>query len=360
MTQIKLATFNTEWLALAFITGGWTNWAGNLLAAYPGGSLGGGRHGAIADVPDMCQRVAGVIRDTGAQIIGLEEAAPLKAMMELFVAQFLNNDYVVFHSNPNAQSICALVHRSIAPQVSAWKPDVPDHTNYWKDIPYYPWGTIKSGDRKAHKMARKPLLLRYEPQPGKELRMVVLHTKSKISKLKTRMQWDLREPAAVLDALNARAKLSAELFSLRQLFNRQFELGGTQQSLVLMGDFNDGPAAELMEREFMVHNILDELAGSLLYPQGYFHHAMTPQILRTAKSTHFSDPLEGGAMVEELIDHILVSHAVYEGAADFHLVADSCQVETQAYQNHFDPAQGEKKRQFRPSDHKPVSAVFDF
>lgn len=360
MTQIKLATFNVEWLVLAFTAGGWTNWDGNLLAAYPGGSLGGGRHGAIPNVDAMCRRIAGTIQQVGAHIIGLQEAAPLKAMMELFVTRYLNDDYVVFHSNTNAQSISALVHKSIAAHVHAWTPAVPQYKNYWKDIPFYPWGKTKLEERKAHAMMRKPLLLRFQPEPGRELDITILHAKSKISKLKTRMQWDLRDPVAVQDALDARSKLSAEIYRLREFFDKQMELAGYDQSLVVMGDFNDGPAADLIEAEFLVHNIMDELAGTLLYPYGYLHHAMTAATLQTARTTRFSDPLEGGAIVEELIDHILISHAIFEDRAPFHLLPDSCQVEAQAYDQHFDPLQGDKKRQFRPSDHKPVSAVFSY
>jgi hypothetical protein len=192
---------------------------------------------------------------------------------------------------------------------------------------------------------------------------MVMHTKSKYSKLKTPQQWLDREREAILDALTARAKLSAEIFRVREFLDKQFEQlppAAPPLSIVVMGDLNDGPYAELIEREFLIHNIVDELVGSLLMPDSHFRHAMTPQTLRTAATSRFPDPLEGGQIVEELIDHMVVSPAIWQGAGDFGLKPDSCQVETQIYENHFDDTGPERQRGLRPSDHKPVSAVLEY
>jgi hypothetical protein len=89
------------------------------------------------------------------------------------------------------------------------------------------------------------------------------------------------------------------------------------------------------------------------------HHAMTPEVLATAKTVRFPDPLQGGAMTEELIDHILVSPSIADGNGAFRLKADSCQVETAAY-DHFNNDANDNDRGLRPSDHKPVSAVIKY
>jgi len=132
----------------------------------------------------------------------------------------------------------------------------------WSSVPYYPWGLIGADERKKHNLDRHPLLISFKPEDDKELLLMALHTKSKFSLLKTREQWENRDREAVLDALSARAKLSAEIYRIRQFLDIQFDqvaAGEPPLSIILMGDFNDGPFADLMENEFLIHNIIDEL-----------------------------------------------------------------------------------------------------
>jgi hypothetical protein len=360
MPSIKIATFNLEWLVLAF-GGEWTDWVPPTIPpSFPGGKVGGVNHEPIPDVHGMCRRVAGVIGEIDAKIVAYQEGPPLKAQMEAFVDRFLGGEYVVHHSNPRWQSVGALVHASIADQVAAWQPMLPPVPAAWTKIPFYPWGLIAADEQKQHKLDRHPLLLSVAPEPGKELRVVVVHTKSKFSKLKRKEQWEQRDREAVLDALTARAKLSAEVFRIREFLTRQLAAAGESRSIAVMGDLNDGPYAELMEREFLIHNIVDELAGSLLAPGSYFKHAMTPETLQTAATTRFPDPLEGGRIVEELIDHVLVSPAIWMGDGDFRIEQDSCRVEAGAYEHFYDDDPNDRQRGLRPSDHKPVSVVFAY
>ena len=79
------------------------------------------------------------------------------------------------------------------------------------------------------------------------------------SALKTEEQWEEREREAILDALLSRQKLSAEIYRLRKYLEERLQSPNENDSLVLMGDFNDGPWAETLEEEFLVHNILDEI-----------------------------------------------------------------------------------------------------
>jgi endonuclease/exonuclease/phosphatase family metal-dependent hydrolase len=360
MPQIKIATFNIEWMVLAF-GGMWTQWQSPIIPlSFPGGTVGGVKHEPIGDVHGLCRRVAGVIKGIRAKIIAIQEAPPRKEQMEAFVDQFLDGKYVVHHSNSKWQSISALVHKSIASKVTAWQPDLPEIGQLWSGIPYYPWGLIGVEERKKHRLDRHPLLLSFRPSAGKELRLIILHTKSKFSKLKSKSQWESRDREAVLDALNSRAKLSAEVYRIREFLDKQLSTPPANQSVVLVGDLNDGPFAELMEQEFMIHNIIDELVGSLLYPTLHFRHAMAPEVLRVATTTRFPNPLEGGMIVEELIDHILLSPAVWQENGDFRLKPGSCRVESEVYENHYEDTGETRKRELRPSDHKPVSAILEY
>ncbi|MCE7985212.1 MAG: hypothetical protein DYG89_28910 [Caldilinea sp. CFX5] len=359
MSQLKIATFNVEWM-IAIFGGLWNEWQPPTIPdTFPGKNLGGIHLDPIADVPALCQRIAGVIRDCDAQIIGIEEGPPLQAQMEVFVQRFLNDDYVVHHSNAKSQSICALVRRDLADRVTAFPPDGAETQPLRAKTRFYPWGCIAEAECKAHRFDRTPLVLSFRPTADQELKLVVVHTKSKYSLLKTIEQWENREREAIQDALLAREKLSAEMLCLRRYLDAQLA-PDENRALVVMGDFNDGPFAELMEREFLIHNIVDELAGSLLQPMRHFRHAMTPAVLATAATTRFPDPLEGGQMVEELIDHILVSPGIWQGKAPFLLKENSCQVESAAYDSHNDDTGPVRQRGLRPSDHKPVSAIFTY
>lgn len=197
--------------------------------------------------------------------------------------------------------------------------------------------------------------------PGQDLILGGVHTKSKFSKLKTRNQWLQRatNPEPVLDALSSRQKLSAEIARLRAVLTTIVAHGPQQASVVVVGDFNDGPFRDLMEEEFLVRSILDELVGSFLDPNTYFKHAMAPEVLAAAWTAEFSDPLQDGATVRELIDHVLVSPAIWSGLGAFALKAGSCVVEDEAWAAGV-VGDSEAARSNRPSDHKPVSVVIEW
>lgn len=362
MSEIKLATFNVEWMVSLF-GGLWKKWQSPYMpASFPRTSIGDINLEPISDVPALCERIAGVIRDMDAQIIGIQEGPPLTEQMEVFVTRFLDNQYAVYRSNAKWQSIYALVHRSVSDFVTAFAPKDNEVESLRLKNPYYPWGGIAIEEQKRHGFDRIPLVLSFRAISGKELRVVVVHTKSKYSKLKSPEQWASRDAEAILDALDARQKLSVEIACVRRYLDACLEPPSQDAAVVVMGDMNDGPYAELMEKEFLIHNIVDELAGTLLQPQRYFRHAMEADVLASATTTCFPDPLLGGELVAELIDHILVSPGIWQGRAPFALKAGSCQVETRIYDDHNEDhgQDGKRERGLRPSDHKPVSVVFTY
>jgi endonuclease/exonuclease/phosphatase family metal-dependent hydrolase len=362
MPSLKVATFNVEWMVSVF-GGRWADWetlGATIPDTFAGRSLGPINIPSVADVPGLCRRIAGVIKRVNAKVIGIQEGPPLKQQLELFVERFLDDAYAVYTSNSTWQTIHALVHRSINDNVTAFAPNAAEVKALASKVGYYGWGDVGKNERKLHSFDRMPLVLRFRPAANKEVRFVVVHTKSKISKLKTRQQWEARDREAVLDALDSRRKLSAEMFQLRQYLDTQLAPPDQDAAVVVMGDFNDGPFAELIEREFLIHNVIDELVGSFLNPARYFKHAMEPDALATATTTRFPDPLEGGAMTAELIDHMLVSPGIWTKKAPFHLRKNSCKVETAAYDQFNADAAGDGERGLRPSDHRPVSATLTY
>lgn len=359
MASIKIATFNVEWMVSLF-NGDWNNWDGTIRNSFAGKSLGGIKLDKIADVPAVCERIAGVIKEVGAKIIGIQEGPPLNSQMQFFVDEFLNGNYEVHSSNPNWQGIHALVHKSIASKVTAFGYKDDEVKRLRSQIPFYPWGTFGVDEQKKHRFNRVPLVLTFQPSANKKLRLLVVHTKSKFSKLKNPQQWFDREVEAITDALLARQKLSAEIYRLREYILEDLASGtDAPHATVAIGDFNDGAYAELIEREFLIHNIVDELVGSFLTPDTYFKHAMTPKVLTESSTVSFSDPLENGKIVEELIDHVVLSPSIWQDGKPFKLKSGSCRVEKQAFAQ-FDDTDNHRDRQLRPSDHKPVSFVLEY
>lgn len=359
MPCLKIATFNIEWMYSLF-GAVWKNWDGSIPDSFPGKWLGPIKLEAIEDVPALCHRIAGVIRGIDAKIIGIQEGPPRKDQLQLFVQRFLNDEFEVYSSNSTTQTIHALVHQSISDRVTVLPHNAAEMDEAWTNIPYQPWATIANQDRKIHKFHRRPLVMKFDESADKQLNLIVVHTKSKFSELKSKAQWVNREADAVLSALSARQKLSAEVYRLREYIEKQLAHPNEDKALVVMGDMNDGPLAEDMEREFLIHNIIDELVGSVITPSLTMRHAMTPSTLETSTTTEFPDPFKDDEITEVLIDHILVSPGIWRGTSAFSLADDSCKVETGVFQQFWDDDGQDKARGLRPSDHKPVSAVFEY
>ena len=85
----------------------------------------------------------------------------------------------------------------------------------------------------------------------------------------------------------------------------------------------------------------------------------TLSVLASASSTRFSDPLQDGQLVGELIDHILVSPAIWSGLGAYGIKTGSCQVEEAAWKMGV-VGNPEALRESRPSDHMPVSVVIEW
>lgn len=351
--NLKLATFNIEWMVSVF-NGQWKNWTPDIgiPATFPGKNLGLITLERIANVPELCQRIAGTILELDAHIVGIQEGPPLKTQMEFFVSEYLNNDYQVFTSNSRWQTIHALVHTSVAEKVAAKDPNADEIKALWKDIGFYPWGEIEEEFRRAHSFHRRPLMLTYEKDANSKLEILVCHTKSKHSSLDLE-GWLERDPEAMADGLLARQKLSAEIFCMRRYMDSRIR--EDNQNLIIMGDLNDGPLASELEEEFLIHNILDELVGSIMRPDLIMTHILTPDQILASWTAEFRNPLKGNELTQELIDHILVSRAVKDGTGGFRFVGDSGKVDFAAYDNHTDGLDRDK----RPSDHRPISAVID-
>ncbi|NRB00954.1 MAG: endonuclease/exonuclease/phosphatase family protein [Rhodobacteraceae bacterium] len=356
--SLKVTTFNIEWM-VSFFDGDWNQWDGTIVDTFPGKSLGSIHLEAIPDVPALCTRIANVITAVDPDILAVQEGPPREEQMQLFVDTFLGGAYTVFGANRQWQRNYALVKNDLAQHCRAEDWDDDTFNGNWKNAPYQPWGSIKLDDRKVHNFHRQPLVLHVTPPGEPALELVAVHTKSKFSKLKTPQQWEERETAAVKDALLVRKKLSVEMQMLRRYFIKRLAEVGNDHAFLILGDFNDGPLAEEMEREFLVNNIIDELVGSIMAPHAVLTHGMTPDVIASSATTRFRNPMKNGELTEELIDHIVMSNGLLTGSSGYTLDQATCRVETDAFQAQNDEPDDAENRQLRPSDHLPVSAILN-
>jgi len=276
--------------------------------------------------------------------------------MELFTRDYLNDDYEVYTyaQTKNTQKIHILFPKDIG---SAQLLDLnePAMKFLTRKFSYYPWVEYEENKKKTAKIARIPVAVKLTLQPDQDLLVVALHTKSKFSKLRTKEQWERRDREAVLDALNVRQKLSGEIAQVREFLDQRLRPDG-MAPLVALGVFNDGAFRDVMEKEFLIHNILDEIQGSLLEPELRLFHSMPTDALSKEYSTVFKDPFGGDQPVRELIDHILVSRGIAEGKG-VTIKPGSPVVEHKAYEDSSDEDNNKRARHRRPSDHIPVSVV---
>ena len=107
----------------------------------------------------------------------------------------------------------------------------------------------------------------------------------------------------------ARVKLSSEALNIRAYIDHRFAQEADPAILVL-GDLNDGPGKELMEREYLLHDLISNLQGDVFFARRFLNHALfdAPQDLRW--TVRFADPLEPGRDPAILLDHILFTQAL--------------------------------------------------
>ena len=352
MAVLKIANINAEWMVHFFRP--------NTNKIYVGKSRSTGIGSKPKDVTQVCERLAGVIHDLDADIIGIEEGPPKKAQMQAFVKQFLNNQYNVFSMPDGRQSNHALIRKGFSGLTIKQMPGThPIYRHLRKKLEYFKWGDVKKEKLQLNKFTRKPVVLRVS-KGNKSVEIFVFHTKSKISKLKTKKQYTRRDRTLMIDALRSRQKLSAEMDAIRRYVSHAI-LSKRTNGVIVIGDLNDGPHRDVFEKQFLIHNIIDELRGGFEREMALMHHTFRQEFLegKEAFTADFNDPTQDGKRVKVMLDHILVTTSIKEGkGTPIKLIKNSGIIEHQAYENHLKNTG--RKREERACDHRPVSARFKF
>ncbi len=351
MPKLKVATFNVEWMANLF--------DGNSTNLYQGPSRFNGIGRKPADVQSVCERIAGVIWNSDAEIIGIQEGPKHNAQMETFVREYLDDAYDVYSITPRGrQCNHILVWKDIGFEVRQLPETHDIYRHLQRRIEYYRWGNVAKDSISSEYFTRLPVVLKLEVG-GRGIEFMVFHTKSKISDLKRKQEYTKRDKPKIISALRSRQKLSAEMYAIRRYLTHAIKNRRTD-GCILVGDLNDGPHRDVFEEQFLIHNIVDELRGGFHRESALMHHALPEEAIEpgraNAYTAKFSDPTQDGRTVKVLLDHVLVTTDIRHGTAPLRLIEGSGKIEHEVYDYW---VSGTKAHQ-RPSDHRPVSAEFRY
>lgn len=347
--EIKIATFNVEWMVNLFKNGK-PDLATTQNKKAPG--LGS----KPKDPQGVATRIANVIREVDADVTGICEGPPYKKQMQTFVKQKLGDDYRVYSMEDGSQSVHILVHKRLNGGITINQVPASDaiYQRLQRVRNYYKFGNVREAQK--GRFTRMPVVLRLERE-GKVTELMALHTKSKISDLKKAVQWEKKSRDEVISAINSRQKLSLEMNEIRKyiaygLYSERAD------GVIVMGDLNDGISRDVVDDTYLLHSIVHELRGAFHHEIALMRHVLTPEQLKKkseAWTVEFRDPARRNKLTKVLLDHMIFSPKCWDGGKIcFH--QGSGKIEHAAYDKYVD--NGGKSRDDRPSDHKPLSGKF--
>jgi hypothetical protein len=348
--EIKIATFNVEWMVNLFKNGQ------PKLLTKPSKKTPG--LGAKPKNPQgVADRIASVIQDLRADIIGICEGPPHQQQMETFVKEKLDDEYLVYSMPDGAQSVHMLVHKRLGRGLTIEQLPY-DHKVYERlrhPREYYKFGKLDKAAKA--RFTRRPVILRVK-RKGHITEIMTLHTKSKISDLKKAVDWEKKTPEAIISAINSRQKLSIEMNGIRKYIAHRL-WSKAADSVIVMGDLNDGISRDIVDDTFLLHSIVHELRGAFHHEIALMRHVLTSRQLQKkgyAWTVEFRDAANKGKKTRVLLDHILYSPRCHEGGNICFVNGSAC-IERKVYNKHVSGRGA--SRDDRPSDHIPLSARFE-
>lgn len=223
--------------------------------------------------------------------------------------------------------------------------------------------SFKVPGRHSHYRHPQVLLLNVD---GTHLELIGCHLKSKINKVRVpgdpyAPDYFDRNPALVADVIQSRIKLTTECTDIRHYIHARFtEDPGAP--IIVLGDLNDGPGKERIEKRFLYHDLVSSLQGDVFLARQFLNHALFdfPQEARWSYHLQGGDKLDPRLDPRILLDHIMFTQSLSGGGdtgagSAWRARAGGGQVE---HDVHHRVASGRPKYA-ETSDHRPVSMVFD-
>ena len=199
---------------------------------------------------------------------------------------------------------------------------------------------------------------------GALVEIIGCHLKSKINTIPVPPGADApdffdRHPALVADVIKSRTKLTTECVDVRHYIEGRF-LSDPDAAIIVAGDLNDGPGKERVERRFLYHDLVSNLQGDIFFARRFLNHALF-DFDEGARWTYDlgRDRLDPGRSPRILLDHILFTQALTgadrPGAAAWRARSKGGKVEHDVHHR----VASARPKYAAPSDHRPVSMVFD-
>lgn len=346
MSNLRIATYNIEWMNNLFVKGE------AKLRTKPGKGMGR----FPSDPRGVAERIAGVIADLDAHIIGVQEGPARLSQMQFFADEFLDGRYRASGVESGTQSIYALVRDDCPVKATPYDSSSVYFKRLGKPVQFQPWGEVNRA--KKYSMARFPALLRLARADDKEpIHVVVAHTKSQFTKGFTKAKFEAREPKAMHEAIFSRQKLSADVAALRRHITNVILERQNASGAIVMGDLNDGFTRNVFETEFLLQSLVDELRGSFRRQSALLDHVLDEAQLRKkeAFTVEFRSAEKRG-ITRELIDHILVTPALRDHGFWLQVKPGAARIAHDISKAHTSGTGA--KADDRPSDHIPVFADF--
>jgi endonuclease/exonuclease/phosphatase family metal-dependent hydrolase len=338
--SMKIVNWNIEWMNHWF--------SGNRQPVW-GSKLGPDDPGELTpeEARKAATRVAAVIHTLAPDLLCLQEGPSSIEEMQLFLDDFLKEDGTARYepligADGGAQKLYVL--RRIGGRAVGVEYATDPATRALADV----WDADVNGDMflEAYDFTRLPLVVDVDPAGSEPVRVVVLHTKSKyVHGGRAKFENPVTRQAFIIEALEARRRISAEGFRLRRYLDELVQ-ADQDARIVVTGDFNDGPGQDFFERGYLTHNVTDILLGSTFYPELLFDHALLRRVEPPALFTaRFDDYVDGIPDRPLLLDHFVVSPGLRERVTDGGIAHEAFEAEIEA---------GGLHRTKRPSDHRPV------
>ncbi|MCG8093854.1 MAG: endonuclease/exonuclease/phosphatase family protein [Candidatus Thiodiazotropha endolucinida] len=307
--------------------------------------------------PDRQQHVAEQINRISADVLCIEEGPGNPDDMQSYVDTFLpsyrlvtrppgdpwgmeGNQWIYFIVKPDV-----VVDPYLMP-IAEWYEKAP------KKWPVHYWGDLHE---EAHDHYRLPQVMRFVWQ-GNEIEVLGAHLKSKINFnspfVSGTQEW---KSAFVEEALKARIKLATEAVNIRHYLNSRFE-EEENPAIFLMGDFNDGPGKERIEREFMFFDLISVLQGDVYFSQRFLNHALFDFSQHLRWSSYFKDKTDPARDPHILLDHILFTQPLVNGSLPIQVPPGAGKVEHTIH-NRVNAGLSKKRK---TSDHRPLTVRLEY
>jgi hypothetical protein len=374
----KLTSWNVEWLVNAY---------GVASGKYAEKSKWfGGKRPTLVDAQAKLHALRNEVLEIDADILFFMEAIRGAATMDEFVQAWLPEYRLIRHAldddaaydTQGEQWMWFLVKPALADALGAQLLDLSIWRAYTEEASLGgtrdgKWSfsapaldnkskTAAANKRHSHSHYRHPqvLVLTYG---GRRIEIIGCHFKSKhigqdVPKRasgETDVAYFKRSDVAwyMANAHAARSKLTTEASDVRLYIDHRFG----QEALPIIfviGDLNDGPGKELLEREYLLHDLIGVLQGDVFFARRFLNHALFdyPQDLRW--TARFVDELDPARSPTILLDHVTFTEALSRRGVGPLIVNPQAGWVEHEIHGRINAVLGEGAK---TSDHAPVSLV---